>query len=105
MCFYFDYSSLLNFCRFSVPEDEEDDSHANFLGRTTIGNGCFWFHSFWLLIHLVLSLADFYNQYSFVNPPESIFDWTTEDSDLSNQNTNNQAFFGKHWCLLQCQNS
>ncbi|CAL5441099.1 unnamed protein product [Camellia sinensis] len=60
---------------FSVPEDEEDDSHANFLWRTTTGNG----------------------------PPESIFDWTAElDSDLSNQNTNNQAFSGKHWRLLQC---
>ncbi|KAL7188012.1 hypothetical protein ACSBR1_037952 [Camellia fascicularis] len=63
--------------QFSVPEDEEDDSHANFLWRTTTGNG----------------------------PPESIFDWTAElDSDLSNQNTNNQAFSGKHWRLLQCQN-
>ncbi|KAF5936475.1 hypothetical protein HYC85_027604 [Camellia sinensis] len=41
--------------QFSVPEDEEDDSHANFLWRTTTGNG----------------------------PPESIFDWTAElDSDL-----------------------
>ncbi|KAI7988008.1 Protein ENHANCED DISEASE RESISTANCE 2 [Camellia lanceoleosa] len=62
---------------FSVPEDEEDDSHANFLWRTTTRNG----------------------------PTESISDWTAElDSDLSNQNTNNQAFSGKHWRLLQCQN-
>ncbi|KAK6117023.1 hypothetical protein DH2020_049267 [Rehmannia glutinosa] len=38
-------------------------------------------------------------------PPESIFDWTKEfDSDLPNQNSNNQAFSGKYWRLLQCQN-
>ncbi|GMP95308.1 hypothetical protein CsSME_00044399 [Camellia sinensis var. sinensis] len=44
-------------------------------------------------------------QCSFVGPPESIFDWTTElDSDLSNQNANNQAFSRKQWRLLQCQN-
>ncbi|KAL7164726.1 hypothetical protein ACSBR2_040599 [Camellia fascicularis] len=62
--------------QFSAPEDE-DDSHPNLLRRTTIGNG----------------------------PPESIFDWTTEqDSDLSNQNANNQAFSRKQWRLLQCQN-
>ncbi|CAL5436166.1 unnamed protein product [Camellia sinensis] len=61
--------------QFSVPEDEEDDSHANFLWRTTTGNG----------------------------PPESIFDWTAElDSYLSNQNTNNQAFSGKHWRPKSC---
>uniref|UniRef100_A0A5B6Z4L1 START domain-containing protein n=1 Tax=Davidia involucrata TaxID=16924 RepID=A0A5B6Z4L1_DAVIN len=62
--------------QYSAPEDE-DDSNPNLLRRTTIGNG----------------------------PPESIFDWTRElDSDLSNQNTNNQAFSRKHWRLLQCQN-
>lgn len=38
-------------------------------------------------------------------PPESVFDWTKElDTDLTNQNTNNQAFSRKHWRLLQCQN-
>ncbi|XP_052170089.1 protein ENHANCED DISEASE RESISTANCE 2-like [Diospyros lotus] len=62
--------------QFSVQEDE-DDSNANLMRRTTIGNG----------------------------PPESIFDWTMGlDSDLSNQNTSNQAFSRKHWRLLQCQN-
>ncbi|XP_057478017.1 protein ENHANCED DISEASE RESISTANCE 2-like isoform X2 [Actinidia eriantha] len=62
--------------QFSAPEYEED-SDPTTLRRTTIGNG----------------------------PPESVFDWTTElDSDLSNQNTNNQAFSRKHWRLLQCQN-
>lgn len=60
----------------SAPEDE-DDSRPHLSRRTTIGNG----------------------------PPESVFDWTTEfDSDLSNQNTNNQAFSRKYWRLLQCQN-
>ncbi|KAF7829157.1 protein ENHANCED DISEASE RESISTANCE 2-like isoform X1 [Senna tora] len=62
--------------QFSAQEDEEE-VHPNLLRRTTIGNG----------------------------PPESVFDWTREvDSDLSNQNTNNQAFSRKHWRLLQCQN-
>ncbi|THG07851.1 hypothetical protein TEA_014255 [Camellia sinensis var. sinensis] len=79
MVHYMSQTEYFQYMRFSVLEDEEDDSHANFLGRTTIGNGCFC-------------------------PPESIFDWTAEDSDLSNQNTNNQAFSGKHWRLLQCQN-
>ncbi|PPE01978.1 hypothetical protein GOBAR_DD00975 [Gossypium barbadense] len=38
-------------------------------------------------------------------PPDSIFDWTQEcDSELANHNANNQAFSGKHWRLLQCQN-
>lgn len=37
-------------------------------------------------------------------PPESVFDWTKEKTDLANQNTNNQAFSRKHWRLLQCQN-
>ena len=37
--------------------------------------------------------------------PDSVFDWTRElDSELSNHNTNNQAFSRKHWRLLQCQN-
>ncbi|MBA0863391.1 hypothetical protein Goshw_020494, partial [Gossypium schwendimanii] len=37
--------------------------------------------------------------------PDSIFDWTQEcDSELANHNANNQAFSGKHWRLLQCQN-
>ncbi|KAL5550841.1 hypothetical protein UlMin_001017 [Ulmus minor] len=62
--------------QFSAQEDE-DDAHPNLLRRTTIGNG----------------------------PPESIFDWTREiDSDLTNQNSNNQAFSRKLWRLLQCQN-
>ncbi|XP_021903100.1 protein ENHANCED DISEASE RESISTANCE 2-like isoform X2 [Carica papaya] len=62
--------------QFSAAEDE-DDTRPNLLRRTTIGNG----------------------------PPESILDWTKEfDSELSNQNVNNQAFSGKHWRLLQCQN-
>lgn len=61
--------------QFSAAEDEEDSN--NLLRRTTIGNG----------------------------PPESVFDWTKElDTDLTNQNTNNQAFSRKHWRLLQCQN-
>ncbi|XP_054808597.1 protein ENHANCED DISEASE RESISTANCE 2-like [Prosopis cineraria] len=58
---------------------QEDDlvAHPNLLRRTTIGNG----------------------------PPASVFDWTREiDSDLSNQNSNNQAFSRRHWRLLQCQN-
>ncbi|KAK2995051.1 hypothetical protein RJ640_024509 [Escallonia rubra] len=62
--------------QYSAPEDEEDDSQPNLMRRTTIGNG----------------------------PPESVFDWTQESSDLANQNTNNQAFSRKHWRLLQCQN-
>ncbi|KAK3037636.1 hypothetical protein RJ639_030413 [Escallonia herrerae] len=61
--------------QYSAPEDE-DDSQPNLMRRTTIGNG----------------------------PPESVFDWTQESSDLANQNTNNQAFSRKHWRLLQCQN-
>ncbi|XP_059275549.1 protein ENHANCED DISEASE RESISTANCE 2-like isoform X6 [Lycium ferocissimum] len=62
--------------QFSAGEDE-DDSHANLLRRTTIGNGL----------------------------PESVVDWTKElDSDLSNQNSSNQAFSRKYWHLLQCQN-
>ncbi|OIT32644.1 PREDICTED: protein ENHANCED DISEASE RESISTANCE 2-like isoform X1 [Nicotiana attenuata] len=57
--------------------EDEDDSHANLLRRTTIGNGL----------------------------PESVVDWTKElDSDLSNQNASNQAFSRKYWRLLQCQN-
>ncbi|KAI4314550.1 hypothetical protein L6164_027446 [Bauhinia variegata] len=59
------------------PQEDEDVAHPNLLRRTTIGNG----------------------------PPEPIFDWTREiDSELSNQNTNNQAFSRRHWRLLQCQN-
>ncbi|KAI5656440.1 hypothetical protein M9H77_25233 [Catharanthus roseus] len=62
--------------QFSAAEDEED-SHPSLLRRTTIGNG----------------------------PPEFVFDWTKElDTELTNQNTNNQAFSRKHWRLLQCQN-
>lgn len=61
--------------QFSAAEDE-DDSQPDLLRRTTIGNG----------------------------PPESIFDWTQENSDLSNQNTSSQALSRKHWRLLQCQN-
>ncbi|KAJ7943926.1 ENHANCED DISEASE RESISTANCE 2 [Quillaja saponaria] len=62
--------------QFSAQEDE-DDAHPDLLRRTTIGNG----------------------------PPESILDWTQEiDSELSNQNSTNQAFSRKHWRLLQCQN-
>lgn len=61
--------------QFSAAEDE-DYSHRNLLRRTTIGNG----------------------------PPESVFDWTKEKSELANQNTDNQAFSRKHWRLLQCQN-
>ncbi|KAF7809434.1 protein ENHANCED DISEASE RESISTANCE 2 isoform X1 [Senna tora] len=62
--------------QFSAQEDDQE-AHPNLLRRTTIGNG----------------------------PPESVFDWTREiDSDLSNQNSNNQAFSRKHWRLLQCQN-
>ncbi|XP_040986151.1 protein ENHANCED DISEASE RESISTANCE 2-like [Juglans microcarpa x Juglans regia] len=62
--------------QFSAQEDEED-AHSNLMRRTTIGNG----------------------------PPESVFDWTRElDSELSNQNTSNQAFSRKHWRLLQSQN-
>ncbi|KAM7493803.1 hypothetical protein LguiB_028412 [Lonicera macranthoides] len=61
--------------QYSAPDDE-DDSHPNLLRRTTFGNG----------------------------PPESVFDWTQENSDLANQNTNNQAFSRKNWRLLQCQN-
>ncbi|KAJ0252681.1 Protein ENHANCED DISEASE RESISTANCE 2-like [Hirschfeldia incana] len=61
---------------FSAREDE-DDSRPDLLRRTTIGNG----------------------------PPESIFDWTKElGSELSNNNSSNQAFSRKHWRLLQCQN-
>ncbi|XP_028754672.1 protein ENHANCED DISEASE RESISTANCE 2-like [Neltuma alba] len=58
---------------------QEDDlvAHPDLLRRTTIGNG----------------------------PPESVFDWTREIySDLSDQNSNNQAFSRRHWRLLQCQN-
>lgn len=36
--------------------------------------------------------------------PESILDWTRDDSDLSNQNSSNQVFSRKHWRLVQCQN-
>ncbi|KAK9985185.1 hypothetical protein SO802_034710 [Lithocarpus litseifolius] len=62
--------------QFSAQEDE-DDANPNLLRRTTIGNGL----------------------------PDSVFDWTRElDSELSNHNTNNQAFSRKHWRLLQCQN-
>uniref|UniRef100_A0A7N2N1E6 Protein ENHANCED DISEASE RESISTANCE 2-like n=1 Tax=Quercus lobata TaxID=97700 RepID=A0A7N2N1E6_QUELO len=62
--------------QFSAQEDE-DDSNPNLSRRTTIGNGL----------------------------PDSVFDWTRElDSELSNHNTNNQAFSRKHWRLLQCQN-
>ncbi|XP_075640847.1 protein ENHANCED DISEASE RESISTANCE 2 isoform X1 [Castanea sativa] len=64
--------------QFSAQEDE-DDANPNLLRRTTIGN--------------VAGL------------PDSVFDWTRElDSELSNHNTNNQAFSRKHWRLLQCQN-
>lgn len=63
--------------QYSAAEDEdESESQPNLLRRTTIGNG----------------------------PPESVFDWTKEKTDLANQNTNNQAFSRKHWRLLQCQN-
>ncbi|XP_074270256.1 protein ENHANCED DISEASE RESISTANCE 2-like isoform X1 [Silene latifolia] len=59
----------------SAQEDDEDTA-ANMLRRTTIGNGL----------------------------PEAVFDWTREiDSDLS-QSNNSQAFSRKHWRLLQCQN-
>ncbi|KAG2680446.1 hypothetical protein I3843_11G101000 [Carya illinoinensis] len=62
--------------QFSAQEDEED-ANPDLMRRTTIGNG----------------------------PPESVFDWTREfDSELSNQNTSNQAFSRKHWRLLQSQN-
>lgn len=62
--------------QFSAQEDE-DDANPNLSRRTTIGNGL----------------------------PDSVFDWTRElDSELSNHNTNNQAFSRKHWRLLQCQN-
>ncbi|XP_050267124.1 protein ENHANCED DISEASE RESISTANCE 2 [Quercus robur] len=62
--------------QFSAQEDE-DDANPNLSRRTTIGNGL----------------------------PDSVFDWTCElDSELSNHNTNNQAFSRKHWRLLQCQN-
>ncbi|KAM3686472.1 hypothetical protein ACJW31_10G005000 [Castanea mollissima] len=62
--------------QFSAQEDE-DDANPNLLRRTTIGNGL----------------------------PDSVLDWTRElDSELSNHNTNNQAFSRKHWRLLQCQN-
>ncbi|KAL6578682.1 Protein ENHANCED DISEASE RESISTANCE 2 [Orobanche minor] len=38
-------------------------------------------------------------------PPESVFDWTKEFySYLPNQSSNNQAFSGKYWRLLQSQN-
>lgn len=63
--------------QYSAAEDEdESEAQPNLLRRTTIGNG----------------------------PPESVFDWTKEKTDLANQNTNNQAFSRKHWRLLQCQN-
>ncbi|KHG10870.1 Steroidogenic acute regulatory protein, mitochondrial [Gossypium arboreum] len=63
-------------CQFSAQEDEVG-APSSLLRRTTIGNG----------------------------PPDSIFDWTQEcDSELANHNANNQAFSGKHWRLLQCQN-
>ncbi|KAK7821345.1 protein enhanced disease resistance 2 [Quercus suber] len=62
--------------QFSAQEDE-DDANPNLSRRTTIGNGL----------------------------PDSVLDWTRElDSELSNHNTNNQAFSRKHWRLLQCQN-
>ncbi|XP_044503595.1 protein ENHANCED DISEASE RESISTANCE 2-like isoform X2 [Mangifera indica] len=62
--------------QFSAQEDE-DDAHLDLMRRTTIGNGL----------------------------PDSVYDWTREvDSEFSNQNANNQAFSGKHWRLLQCQN-
>uniref|UniRef100_A0A166F4Z1 START domain-containing protein n=1 Tax=Daucus carota subsp. sativus TaxID=79200 RepID=A0A166F4Z1_DAUCS len=61
--------------QFSAAEDEED-SQPDLPRRTTIGNG----------------------------PPDSIFDWTQEISDLSKHNTNSQALSTKHWRLLQCQN-
>ncbi|KAK1368302.1 ENHANCED DISEASE RESISTANCE 2 [Heracleum sosnowskyi] len=54
----------------------EDDSHPNLPRRTTIGNGI----------------------------PESVIDWTLENSDLTNHNTNSQALSKKHWRLVQCQN-
>ncbi|TYH97295.1 hypothetical protein ES332_A12G233900v1 [Gossypium tomentosum] len=63
-------------CQFSAQEDEVG-APSSLLRRTTIGNG----------------------------PPDSIFDWTQEcDSELANHNANDQAFSGKHWRLLQCQN-
>ncbi|XP_022756559.1 protein ENHANCED DISEASE RESISTANCE 2-like isoform X2 [Durio zibethinus] len=69
-------SSLDHESQFSALEDE-DDAHPNLLRRRTMGNGL----------------------------PDSVFDWTREFySELSNQNANNQAFSGKHWRLLQCQN-
>ncbi|KAL1829874.1 hypothetical protein ACET3Z_008286 [Daucus carota] len=61
--------------QFSAAEEEED-SQPDLPRRTTIGNG----------------------------PPDSIFDWTQEISDLSKHNTNSQALSTKHWRLLQCQN-
>ncbi|KAI7988009.1 Protein ENHANCED DISEASE RESISTANCE 2 [Camellia lanceoleosa] len=61
--------------QFSVPEDEEDDSHANFLWRTTTRNG----------------------------PLESISDRRRIRLRFVKPNTNNQAFSGKHWRLLQCE--
>ncbi|KAG2680451.1 hypothetical protein I3843_11G101000 [Carya illinoinensis] len=64
--------------QFSAQEDEED-ANPDLMRRTTIGN--------------------------VAGPPESVFDWTREfDSELSNQNTSNQAFSRKHWRLLQSQN-
>lgn len=57
-------------------QGDEERSHPTLLRRTTIGNGI----------------------------PESILDWTRDDSDLSNQNNSNQVFSRKHWRLVQCQN-
>ncbi|PIA31189.1 hypothetical protein AQUCO_05200052v1 [Aquilegia coerulea] len=57
-------------------QGDEEENHRTLLRRTTIGNGV----------------------------PESILDWTQDDSDLSNQNNSNQVFSRKHWRLVQCQN-
>ncbi|GAB4834810.1 Protein ENHANCED DISEASE RESISTANCE 2 [Ancistrocladus abbreviatus] len=58
-------------------QEDEDVAKKSLLRRTTIGNG----------------------------PPEAMLDWTHEiDTDLSYQNTNNQAFSRKNWRLLLCQN-
>ncbi|KAL5724656.1 Protein ENHANCED DISEASE RESISTANCE 2 [Ranunculus cassubicifolius] len=57
-------------------QGDEEESHPTLLRRTTIGNGI----------------------------PESILDWTRDESDLSNQNNSNQVFSRKHWRLVQVQN-
>ncbi|KAJ8774252.1 hypothetical protein K2173_009683 [Erythroxylum novogranatense] len=61
-------------------QEDEEETNEQIWRRTTVGNG------------------------SALCIPDSMLDWTREDSELSKQNINNQAFSRKYWRLLQCQN-